>query len=91
MHSIIREDLEKLYTRDYQWSLLKNATVLVTGGYGMIASYVVYYLIYLNEEHDMKIKIVCQGRNREKMAQRFSNYRDKSYFFEEYFDLNVKI
>ncbi len=91
MHSIIREDLEKLYTRDYQWSLLKNATVLVTGGYGMIASYVVYYLIYLNEEHDMNIKIVCQGRNREKMAQRFSNYRDKSYFFEEYFDLNEKI
>lgn len=91
MNNIIKEDLEKLYARDYQWSLLKDSTVLITGGYGMIASYVVYYLIYLNEEYDMNIKIVCQGRNREKMAMRFEAYRDKQYFYEVYFDLNEKI
>ncbi len=91
MNNIIKEDMEKLFDRNYQWSLLKDSTVLVTGSYGMIASYVVYFLIYLNEEHNMNIKIICQGRKREKMSARFGVYRDKEYFFEEYFDLNEKI
>ena len=77
MNNIIKEDLERLYARDYQWSLLKDSTVLITGSYGMIASYVVYYLIYLNEKYNMNIRIVCQGRNREKMAMRFGIYNDK--------------
>lgn len=91
MINVIREDLKNLYKKNYDWELLKDSTVLITGGYGMLASYIVFFLIYLNEVHNMRIKIICQGRNPEKMAARFGTYISKEYFHEEYFTLNERI
>lgn len=91
MNQIIKEDLKGIYARNYEWSVLKNSCILVTGAYGMLASYIVFFLIYLNEEHGMNIRIICQGRNREKMVARFGEYMDKPYFSDAYFSLNEKI
>ena len=49
MNSIIFEDLEKIYLNNSFWSDFKDKSVLITGGYGMIASYIVYMYIFLNE------------------------------------------
>lgn len=74
--------------RGYDWSRFENTCFLVTGAYGMLASYLVFFLIYLNEEFGYNIRIIVQGRSREKMKARFKNYLDKAYFIEAYFSLN---
>lgn len=76
---IILSDLENIYHRGIPWEKLKGKTVLVTGAYGMLASYVVYMLIYLNEKYDMKIQIISIVRFKEKYAERFGKYSEKKY------------
>ena len=61
---------------------LFNSSIFVSGSYGMLASFFVFYLINLNEEYNANIKILCQGRSHEKMAARFGEYLNKEYFIE---------
>ena len=78
---IITQDLQYLYEDCPKlWEKLRNSTVLVTGAYGMLASYMVYMLIYLNEEKDYQIRIIAQGRDRDKMEKRFAPYCARAYF-----------
>ena len=42
-NKIILNDLEEIYKREINWSILEDKTVLVTGAYGMLASYVVFF------------------------------------------------
>ena len=44
---IIKEDMDNLLYRQENCSWLKDKTVLITGAYGMLASYLVFFLIYL--------------------------------------------
>ena len=78
---IIKEDMDNLLYRQENCSWLKDKTVLITGAYGMLASYLVFFLIYLNEvDSNNNVKIIAQGRNMEKMRQRFGLYCNKKYF-----------
>ena len=61
---------------------LFNSSIFVSGSYGMLASFFVFYLINLNEEYNANIRILCQGRSHEKMAARFGAYLYKDYFVE---------
>lgn len=59
----------------------KNKTVLITGAYGMLPSYMVYMLIYLNEaQKDYDIQIVAVVRNKNKLISRFGDYANRPYF-----------
>ena len=81
MDPIIRQDMEEIARRGGDWDWLRGRTVLVTGAYGMLASYMVYFLIYLNEsEKGADIRILAQGRSAEKMRRRFGEYMDRPYF-----------
>lgn len=46
---IIMEDMQKIKAAGEDWNWLRNSGVLVTGAYGMLASYMIFFLIYLNE------------------------------------------
>ncbi len=71
---VIEEDMQDIYERRIGWEKLKDKTVLVTGATGMLASYVVYFLFYLNQYHFMNIQIILFVRNTEKAQRRFGNY-----------------
>ena len=43
---IIREDMEDIFNRDIPWELLRHKTVFLSGAYGMLASYLVFFLMY---------------------------------------------
>lgn len=78
-NKIIYEDMQEIESRFDSWDWLKNKTVLVTGAYGMLASYMVYFLIYLNEIHpDYHIHIILSGRSREKAEIRFGELLNQS-------------
>ena len=72
--------MQALYKRNIEWEKLNGKSFLITGAYGMIASYVVFMLIFLNEYHNASIQIYALCRNKEKAMARFGNYFNKNYF-----------
>ena len=80
-NNIILEDMQDIYSRNDDYSWLNDSSILVTGAYGMLASYLVYFLIFLCENRYVaNLEILAQGRNIEKMKKRFGIYFDKDYF-----------
>lgn len=51
---------------------LRGTTILLTGAYGMLASYIVYLCSYLNYYRTFNIKLVVMVRSREKFLRKFS-------------------
>ena len=84
---IIKEDMEDIYNRNIDWKSLNNTTIYVSGAYGMLASYLVLFLCYISEYKDIRVKIIAQGRNVEKMKKRFGDLFYKEYFY--YTDENI--
>lgn len=79
-NKVIWEDLEEIYKRDIGWEKLRGKTILITGAYGMLASYVTFLCIYLNEVHHFGLRIIAAVRNIDKLSARFGEYVDKAYF-----------
>lgn len=78
---IIRADMENIYRRSYlDWSQLDGKTVLITGAYGMLASYLVYLLMYLNIEKGLCVKVIAQGRREAKAKARFGEFWEHPQF-----------
>ena len=71
---VIEEDMQDIYNRNTIWKNFKNKTILITGATGMLATYIVYFLLYLNEYHKMGIKVVLLIRHFNKAEQRFGYY-----------------
>ncbi len=68
---IIQEDLENLINENIDFNVFKNKRFLVTGANGMIATYFIYFLMYLNDKKNMHIKIYALSRNENKLKSRF--------------------
>lgn len=80
MNKVILSDMEMMYCEQANyWDNFADKTVVITGGYGMIASYLIWMFIYLNEYKAKNVKIIVYGRNREKFKERFGEYCDKQY------------
>lgn len=82
MNKIIYEDMEYIYNYDRSlWEALRGKTVLITGAYGMLPSYLVYMLIYLNEiNKGYEVSIIALVRDEGKLRDRFGDYIDRPYF-----------
>lgn len=52
---------------------LKNKFLLITGANGLIGSYIVDFLIYLNKEKGLNITIYAMSRSKRKLVNRFGN------------------
>lgn len=76
-NQIIREDMEVIFNQGSYSYLKGDKTVLVTGAYGMLASYMVYFMLYLNEVHNYNINIIALSRSIEKFEARFGIYKNK--------------
>lgn len=90
-NDVIKADMENIYSRNIPWDKFQGKTVLVTGAYGMLASYFIFFLIYLNEVQGMKIHILAQGRRPEKMKERFGEIVERDYFTVCSWDISERI
>ena len=78
--SIIFEDIENIYNRSsIDWKRFKNSCILVTGPNGMLASYIVYTIIWLNDNKNFNIKLIAMARSFENFSKRFGEYGNRSY------------
>lgn len=76
---VIEEDMKDICARGLEWQKLKGKTLLLTGATGMLASYVAFFLIYLNEKHAMDVRLLLHVRSEEKARRRFGEYVEKPY------------
>lgn len=83
--------MENIYARDIAWHRLEKKNILVTGATGMLASYFIYFLIYLNEEKNAGIKIYALARDVAKLRKSFGGYVERQYFYPIVQDITEKI
>ena len=70
------EDMEKTIGGISVLDRLKGSSVLITGASGLIGSSVSDLLLFLNQKHDFNITIGLAGRNEQRIADRFSIYKE---------------
>lgn len=66
-HPQVQADLKQLISQDLPWQTLKEKAVLVTGATGMLASYVGFTLLYLNEKLGLNTQPVFLARDEDKL------------------------
>lgn len=92
INSIIREDLKRITQADLPWEEFKEATVLISGANGMLASYLVFTLMYLNEIHPAwKIRVIGLCRNPEKAKKKFSEWLKNPLLEIKYQDVSDEV
>lgn len=82
-NDIIKSDMEDIYQREIDWNKLHNKTVFISGAYGMLASYLVYFLMYLNMHKGIPVDVIAQGRSEEKAREKFGDFwqHEKFHFY----------
>jgi UDP-glucuronate decarboxylase len=71
LNPIILEDLLAIADANLPWSDLSGKTILVTGGSGFLASYLVQIFLIINRLHCLNIKVECVVRNIESAKVKF--------------------
>ena len=79
-NEIILHDMDEIFDRGYGWESFFDKTIYISGSYGMLASYMVFFLIYLREKKSINVNILAQGRDEQKARDRFGVYFGKDYF-----------
>ncbi len=72
-HPIIEEDLRTIVSCHLPWEKLFGKTVLVSGANGLVPSYLLETLLYLNESSKAAIHTIALVRNREKATRRLGH------------------
>jgi nucleoside-diphosphate-sugar epimerase len=76
---IVEEDLKYITDADLPWDELKGTNILITGANGMLPSYMVETILYLNKTRfKKKVQIYAVVRNYEKALVRFHKYLNRS-------------
>ncbi len=91
LNKIVLEDLENVSKRDIDWTRFRNASILITGANGMLATYIIYMLLYLNERDSLGVKVIGLARNQEKMKKKFGDLLEREDFEVIYQDVTEPI
>ena len=92
--NILIQDFEEiLENKSIKWKNFKNKTFLLTGANGFIATYMVHFLIFLNEELNFNIKLIIISKNKKKFKSNFENVfkRMHIHFIEQDVSDKIKI
>lgn len=70
------------------WDKFRNKTILITGGTGLICSYLADMLMLMNTDMELNVTVLIMGRNAEKCRKRFKKWYGDDHFFFIRQDLN---
>lgn len=79
-NDIVQEDMKDIYEQKILFDKLKSKSVLITGATGMLATYIIYFLHYLNINKESNIKIYALARNKKKVEEIFNTLIDDKNF-----------
>ena len=75
-NSIIKEDLISIISENLSWNRFKNKNILITGGNGFLASYIIKSLLSANIYYKLNLKIFCLVRNKTSKLNRLKSIKN---------------
>jgi len=88
---IIRDDLKSIILENLSWDKFKNKTILITGGNGFLASYIVKSLLSANIHYRLKLKIICLVRNKKSKLNRLKFIKNNKNLIIFYHNLETPL
>ena len=85
------ENLAQISHLNYDWNFFQNKTILIAGARGLIGSYLIDEIMYLNQIKNLNCTIIAIGRNKKNLENRFKEYLNYSTFKIYEIDINNKI
>ena len=73
INRIIKDDLKDIIIEKLPWHRLKNKIILITGGNGFLASYIIKSLLSANIHYKLNLKILCLVRNKTSKLNRLKS------------------
>ena len=81
LNKVLLDDFEKvLLDHTIKWSKFKKKTFLISGANGFIATYIIYFLIFLNQKYLFNIKMILIVRDKKKSKKKYINNITKKFF-----------
>lgn len=77
-NSLYRSDLEQAMRAVPSFEQFRGKSFLITGASGLIASFLIDLLMYVNEQYNMGIQVYALGRNIDRLCRRFESHSDKT-------------
>lgn len=78
-NKVVIEDMQRL-SSVINIDKLKNNTIMITGATGMLATYMVFFLSYINRNFHTDIRIIAVCRNKKKADILFSDFYNEQWF-----------
>ena len=73
LDEIVQNDMNRIDCKDLYSSISFDSKIMITGCNGMIATYLIYYFLYLNDTYHYNLTIYAITRNREKTEYKFQD------------------
>ncbi len=86
---ILNEDIKYILNANLAWSKLANKTVLVTGGNGFIATYIIKSLLEASKKYKLNVKVISIIRKTSKPKLKHSNLKVLKINLESITCLNI--
>lgn len=71
---IINSDIKSIALAALDWPRLDQKVILITGGSGFLASYLIKSLLMANDLHGLDLQIICIARRLESVNQRLAGF-----------------
>lgn len=91
MNDLYLEDINNTIKSVKEIEKLKNKTIFITGSNGLIGSFLIDTIMYLNKNNNFNTTVVANSRNEEKLKSLFKNYLDNKNFKYYIGDINNPI
>jgi nucleoside-diphosphate-sugar epimerase len=73
-NAILKEDVNRIASANLPWESLRNKKVLVTGGGGFLAAYLIKSLMAISQHHELNMKVICVARSTRSVEARLADY-----------------
>lgn len=88
-NALYQEDIMNVVAQPVPWDKLQDKTLLISGATGLVGSFFIDVVMFLNKERNLNCKIYALGRNEDKAKSRFG-YCYESYLFQFIsYDINL--
>lgn len=75
-NKIVAADLNDIASSSIDWSKFKNSSILITGGGGLLGSYIIKSFLYANEIYNLKLSVICISKSSKGIKYRLNDWKD---------------
>lgn len=75
INKILEEEFEIIY-KNFELKDLKDKIILITGANGLVGSYLVDLLLYMNYQYNFNIKVFAMSRSLQTLKKRFAYHKN---------------